>query len=96
MLPLHLREYKRLLLACRPYNRGREREREITQVALRFLRNGADAMKNPFEYIGIAYDMAWSQQLCAEANFRVAGHPGPKRQRMSARALRRDADFSSK
>ncbi len=36
-----------------PINRGR-----ITQVALRILRNGADAMKNPFEYVGIKYEMA--------------------------------------
>ena len=62
MLPLHLREYKRLLLSHLqsirytqklPINRGR-----ITQVALRILRNGVHAMKNPFEYVGIAYDMA--------------------------------------
>ena len=38
-------------------NRGR-----ITQVALRILRNGADPMKNPFEYVGIGYDMGCYRQ----------------------------------
>jgi hypothetical protein len=47
-----------LSVSLSPINRGR-----ITQIALRILRNGVDAMKNLFEYVGIAYDMACFGQL---------------------------------
>jgi hypothetical protein len=58
VLPLHLWEYKRLLLAKPSIIRKKKKKkryratsncRRITQVALRILRNGAHAMKNPFE-----------------------------------------------